>query len=86
MPALSMFYGVVIYMFFFERTQPHLHASCGEEDAVYSIEDGELLEGNLPVDKHRLVQAWIEMHRCDLLTNWRLAVTGQPPLPIKALG
>jgi len=28
----------------------------------------------------KLVQAWIEIHREDLLANWRLAVAGEPVL------
>jgi len=30
-------------------------------------------------------QAWIEIHKEDLLADWELAVTGQPPLPIDTL-
>ncbi len=28
-------------------------------------------------NKHRLVQAWIELHRDELIANWSLAVSGQ---------
>ena len=88
MPTISMFYGIVIYMFFYDNKKhqfPHIHASCGDDDAVFSIEDGETLEGGLPRNKRKLVEAWIEIHREDLLTDWRLAVNGQNPLPIKPL-
>ena len=88
MPTLSMFYGIVVYMFFYDNKKhrlPHVHASYGEHDAVFSIVDGELLEGEFPGNKKKLVEAWIEIHREDLLTDWRLAVNGQPPLPIKPL-
>ena len=88
MPTISMFYGIVIYMYFYDdkkRHLPHLHATYGEEDATFSIEQGEILEGSLPRNKQRLVQAWIEIHREDLMANWRLAVNGQNPIPIKPL-
>jgi len=50
-----------------------------------SIEDDELLGGNLPKAKMKLVQAWIEIHREDLLANWRLAVAGEPVFRIDPL-
>jgi hypothetical protein len=51
---------------------------------VYS-EHGDVLEGSLPVNKMKLVTAWAEIHREDLLANWNLAVKGQPTAPIKPL-
>jgi len=53
--------------------------------AVYSILDGAVLAGELPPSKHKLVVAWIEIHREDLLANWSLAVNGQKPFPIQGL-
>jgi len=44
-----------------------------------------LLAGSVPPAKARLVQAWIEIHRDDLLANWQLAVGGQPPQKIEPL-
>lgn len=88
MPTISMFFGIVIYMFFHDNRKlstPHLHAAYGEDSAVFSIEEGELLEGAFPGNKKKLVLAWIEIHREDLLADWRLAVSGQDPLPIKPL-
>ena len=43
MPAISMFYGVIIYMFFFDdkkHHRPHIHAHYGDESTVMAIEDG----------------------------------------------
>jgi hypothetical protein len=47
--------------------------------------DGALLAGEIPTTKARLVQAWIEIHRENLLADWELAVNGQPPFPIDPL-
>jgi hypothetical protein len=55
------------------------------EIAVYSIEDGSVLAGSLPPQKHKLVVAWIEIHKEDLMADWELAVNGQNPLPIRGL-
>ena len=58
MPTISMFYGVIIYMFFFDDRKhhlPHIHANFGEYDAVIAIGDGEILNGELPKNKMKLV-------------------------------
>jgi|GEM_PF-3167643 len=34
--------------------------------------------GSLPGPKLKLVQAWIEIHREDLLADWKLAIAGEP--------
>ncbi|UPU38297.1 DUF4160 domain-containing protein [Geomonas paludis] len=64
---------------------PHVHAAYGDDYAIFSIQDGVLLEGKLPENKQILVQAWIEIHKEDLQADWCLAVSGQTPLPIKPL-
>ena len=52
---------------------------------MYSILDGELLAGNLPAKKQKLIIAWIEIHQEDLLADWELAVNGKKPFPIRGL-
>lgn len=88
MPTISMFYGVLIKMFFYDTEKhhmPHIHAEYQGEVAVYAIDDGGVLAGQLPPKKHKLVVAWIEIHKEDLLNDWELAVNGQNPLPIRGL-
>jgi hypothetical protein len=50
-----------------------------------AIVDGTVLAGELPEAKIRLVQAWIEIHREELLANWDLAVQGETPFRIEPL-
>lgn len=64
---------------------PHIDAQYAEHEAIIGIDDGEILEGSLPKPKMRLVQAWIEIHRDDLLANWKMAVEGQQPFKIDPL-
>jgi len=88
MPAISMFYGIVIYLYFFDderHKMPHIHAKYQGENASFSILDGEVLSGRFPLPKMRLVQAWIEIHREELLANWDLAVNGSHPFQIEPL-
>ncbi len=88
MPAIAMFYGVIIYLYFIDKKRhhlPHIHAKYQDEEAVYSIADGAKLEGNIPVSKEKLVQARIEIHREELLADWEFAVNGNPVFKIEPL-
>ena len=79
MPTLSMFYGIIVRMYFFDDKQhhePHIHVEYADAQAVISIVDGSILSGDLPTSKARLVRAWIEIHKDELNANWRLAVNG----------
>ena len=88
MPTISMFYGILIRMFFRDIEKysiPHIHAEYQGETAVYSIPDGEILAGKMSSKKNKLIAAWIEIHQDELLADWELAVNGQKPFPIKGL-
>jgi len=60
MPTISMFYGILIRMFFYDTDKhnvPHIHAEYQGDVAVYSIHDGTVMAGKLPPKKHKLVVA-----------------------------
>ena len=88
MPTISMFYGILILMYFYDNKKhnlPHIHAEYAEYQAAIAIDDGAVLSGSLPSSKLKLVQAWIEIHREDLLVDWKLAVAGEPIFKIDPL-
>jgi len=88
MPVISMFYGLIVSMYYLDTKQhnlPHIHVKYGELEGVYQIPDGILLTGNLPLAKEKLVQAWIEIHKEDLIADWQLAVTGNKVFRIDPL-
>jgi hypothetical protein len=88
MPVISMFFGIIIRMFYRDNKQhhlPHIHAEFQGGVAVFSISDGSILEGSLPSSKRKLVEAWIEIHREELLADWQLAVQGENVFRIKGL-
>jgi len=83
-----MFYGILILMFFKDNRRhhlPHIHIRYQDYNASVSIEDGNILEGTLPNKQLRLVQAWIEIHREELMVDWELAVNGEEPFRIAPL-
>ena len=50
-----------------------------------SIQSCEILEGYLPTKQQRLVAAWVEIHREELLADWMLCQNGQHPFTIDPL-
>jgi hypothetical protein len=64
---------------------PHIHIRYQDNNASILIEDGNILEGSLPNKQLRMVQAWIEIHREELMVDWELAVNGEEPFRIAPL-
>ena len=57
-------------MFFNEHNPPHFKVKYAEFEANILIKNGNLLNGDLPVSKLKLVQAWTEIHKEELLEMW----------------
>jgi hypothetical protein len=85
MAAISMFYGLIVYLYQYDNIRHHIHVKYQGEWAVFSILDGEIIEGKLKSEKIKLVQAWILIHKEDLLADWELAKEGQPIFKIEPL-
>jgi hypothetical protein len=50
-----------------------------------AIEDGRVLGGGIDPRKLKLVQAWVELRREELLADWKLARAGQALYQIQPL-
>lgn len=64
---------------------PHIHVKYQEQEVVLRIPEGDILEGQLRNDKLRLVLAWIEIHKDELMADWELATKGEKVFQIKPL-
>ncbi len=87
MPTISMFYGIIIRMYFSpgEHNPPHVHAYYQDYKAIVDIRSSEVSGGKLPPKQTKLVLAWAELHKEELLTDWELATKGELPFPIEPL-
>ncbi|MCW7552666.1 DUF4160 domain-containing protein [Endozoicomonas gorgoniicola] len=88
MPTISMFYGLIVRMYYFDNQQhnmPHIHVHYQDHSAIIEIPSGKVLEGNLPKNKQKLVDAWIEIHKENLMANWDLAINGDSVFKIDPL-
>lgn len=70
MPEISRFYGIVVYMFFNDHYPTHFEVKFAELTANIVIENGGILNGDLPLSKLKLVSAWAEIHKYELLRMW----------------
>ena len=83
-----MFYGIIISMYYFDNKQhkvPHIHVKYQGEEAVFSIPEGKILEGNMKTNKRKLVEAWILIHEDELMADWELAINGEEVFKIDPL-
>ncbi|MDR3196228.1 MAG: DUF4160 domain-containing protein [Planctomycetaceae bacterium] len=80
-PTISMFCGIIIRMFW-EKSEPqhlpHIYAEYQDNNAVFSIPDGEIIVGTMPKRQARIIQGWIAEHEDELLANWKLAMNNEP--------
>ena len=87
MPTISMFYGIIVRMYFApgEHPPPHFHVYYNEYRASVDIRTSEIIEGNLPARQQKLVLAWAELHQEELMADWNLASQGELPFKIDPL-
>lgn len=78
MPELSLFYGIRITMYYTDHNPPHFHAEYSGKKAIVDIDEGMIIEGALPAKQMKLVLAWCEIHKDELMQNWELSKDKQP--------
>lgn len=71
MPTISLFYGLIIRMYFApgEHPLPHFHVYYTEHKATVDICTCEVIGGNLPRRQTKLVLAWAELHQEELMAD-----------------
>ena len=75
-------------MYFMDNKQhqmPHIHVVYQGQEVIVAIPSGEVLGGEIPNTKMKLLQAWIELHKDELIADWTLAASGQHPYKIDPL-
>jgi hypothetical protein len=65
-------------MNFDDHNPPHFHASYAGHNALVDIQEASVIRGVLPARQLKLVLAWCEVHRDELMQNWELAKDNKP--------
>ncbi len=84
MLAISMLYGIVIYMNYQDHMPPHFHARYQGTEACFTF-DGELMDGDFPAKQRKLVAAWSVLNADELEADWELARNKQELFRIRPL-
>jgi Domain of unknown function (DUF4160) len=84
-PRIAGFEGLVVKeelvvkLYFSDHPPPHVHVHAGRvghpgvKAARFSIETGELIDGDLPAAKVTTVTGWCRRHRQALRADWQRA-------------
>ncbi len=85
MPTISMFYGILIKMFFDDHAPPHFHAEYGEYELAITINPIKIIKGDAPKRVKSMVLEWTALHQEELSHDWDLCKNMQPPVAIEPL-
>lgn len=85
MPTISVFYGILIKMYWDEHAPPHFHAEYSGAEAVVNIQTLDFVKGKLPRGAAMLVKEWAMQHRNELMEDWNLCEKLQTPNKIAPL-
>ena len=70
MPEISRFDGIIITMYYNDHNPPHFHVEYNGMEAIYDINESAFIKGAVPSRQARLVLAWAEIHKNELLEMW----------------
>ena len=85
MPTISMFYGIMIQMFWNDHAPPHFHALYSEFEVIIDIRTLEVIKETMPRRALTLVLEWASLHRAELMEDWILCEQNQMPKKISPL-
>jgi hypothetical protein len=77
MPQISRFFGIIIAMYFNDHNPPHFHAKYGDDEALISIKDFSIIEGQIPSRALGMVIEWASLHQEELMDNWKKAIENE---------
>jgi len=84
MPEISRFLGIIIRMYYRDHAPPHFHAEYGEYEVTIDILTG-VITGHFPKRALKAVLEWYELHKDELLMDWKLAEQREPLKSIQPL-
>jgi hypothetical protein len=78
MPIISIFFGIVIRMYYKEHEPGHFHAEHQGQQGKFDL-FGNMTVGNIQSGTAlRLIREWAVLHQAELEANWERMKAGQP--------
>jgi len=85
MPEISRFFGMIVTMYYNDHPPAHMHLRYGAYRVRLNLENGEILDGDLPRRALARARAWRDIHEDALFANWQRTLNREPLLPIEPL-
>jgi hypothetical protein len=77
-PVISVFFGIVVRMYYQEHEPPHFHAEHQGQQATFDF-SGTIMAGGLQSrTARRLIRRWAVLHQSTLEKNWIAMKAGKP--------
>lgn len=73
MPEISLFFGIRVTINYNDHVPPHFHAEYNGNKVLVDIINVNVLKGYFPKRQLKLILAWTEIHKDELMQNWELA-------------
>jgi hypothetical protein len=78
MPIISVFFGIIIRMYYKEHEPAHFHAEYQNQQGKFDFA-GEMAVGNIQSRTAlRLIKEWAVTHEAELRVNWEQMKGGRP--------
>lgn len=74
MPIISEFFGIKVQMYWEDHLPPHFHAEYSGNKVMIEIQSATVIKGIFPFRQLKLILAWCEIHKDELLINWELGM------------
>jgi len=85
MPAISIFFGIVIRMFYKDHEPPHFHAEYQGQRGKFDL-TGKMLVGSIQSKTAlRLIRQWARQHAAEIRANWQRMKADKPLEAIEPL-
>ena len=84
MPETCRFFGIIITMFADDHNPPHFHIRYGNYKATITIDKG-IVTGQMPRNALNRVFRWLDLHRDELMENWKRLQNGEQAEKINPL-
>lgn len=84
MPEICRFFGIIITMFADDHNPPHFHIRYGNYKATITIDKG-IVTGQMPRNALNRVFRWLDLHRDELMENWKRLQNGEQAEKINPL-
>jgi len=78
MPIISVFFGIVVRMYYKEHEPAHFHAEHQSQQGKFDF-SGDMTVGNIQSGTAlRLIREWALLHQAELEANWDQMKAGRP--------